>query len=547
MLSRRAALVLAIPVAAILVGYVVYPSVRTFWFGITGGGVDVFFAGWDSLGVRALRNSVSVSLVTVVGAAVVGTAVAWSLWRYAFPMRRLMEAFAALPLALPPLVGVLAFLLLYGETGMLPRGLRDVFGLATVPFALSGLSGVMLVHVYSFYVYVYLFVAASLRNLDGSLLDASADLGASGWTTFRHVVLPTVRPALVGACMLVFMLSMASFTAPLLFAGAEPFLTTQIYDAKVNGELALSATASTVLTAICLLFLVLIESRGGGRLALGARKGAARPASPIRRGGARIVWGVFLTVVLLLVLLPVATVVLISFADMGGWTTQLLPQRYTVDHYVRLFTDPRVATPIGNSLLMAALATIANLVFGVGAALVIAKGRVPGRGVLLALAMLPFAIPGTVIALNLIVVFIEPSPLAAGQVLVGSFWILPLAYFIRNVPLVVRAAVAALDGTDDQLAEASADLGASVWTTFRRIVLPAIWPTVMAGTLLAWVAALGEFVASIMLYVYGNRPISVEILAQLRLYEFGMAAAYAVLLMVLVATSTVVFRRLGAR
>ncbi len=549
MLSRRAAITLALIVAAVLVGYVAWPSARTFWLGLTGGALDVFFGGWGSSGARALVNSVGISLVTVAGAGVLGTALAWALWRYALPARGALAALAALPLALPPLVGVLAFLFLYGESGILPRAVQAGLGLAEVPFALSGRGAVALVHVYSFYVYVYLFAGAALRDLDAGLLEASADLGAGGWTTFRRVVLPALRPALVGASLLVFMLSMASFTGPLLFAGAEPFLTTLVYDAKLNGELALSATASTVLTLICLLFLVLIEARGGG-LTIGATKGAARPAEPVRHGPARWLWGAFVGVTLLFVALPVLTVVLLAFAETGSWTTEIVPARYTVANFTSLFTDSRFFDPILNSVTMAALATAANVVFGVGAALVIVKGRgVPrwARVALGALAVLPFAIPGTVIALNLIVAFNEPTALAAGEVLVGSFWILPLAYFVRNVPLVVRAATAALDGLDDRLTEASADLGASGWTTLRRVVFPAIQPAVLAGTLLTWVAALGEFVASVMLYVFGNRPISVEILAQLRLYEFGRAAAYAVLLMGLVALSTLAFRRLGAR
>ena len=158
---------------------------------------------------------------------------------------------AVIPLALPPLVGVLAFLFLYGESGILPRGLQRLFGLENVPFAFDGLSAVWLVHVYSLYVYFYLFVAAALRGIDRSLLEASAGLGASGWTTFRRVILPLIRPALVSASLLVFMISMASFTAPLLFAGTEPFLTTQIYNYKTNGNLDLSATVSTILTLIC--------------------------------------------------------------------------------------------------------------------------------------------------------------------------------------------------------------------------------------------------------------------------------------------------------
>ncbi len=545
MLTRRTALLLAVPVAAVLLGYVVWPSLGTFALGLDGENLARLFGRGRAAGVRALLNSVGISAGTVVLGGAVGTALAWAFFRYDVPLRKTLQVVAALPLALPPLVGVLAFLFLYGESGILPRGLQALFGLETVPFAFEGRGAVLLVHVYSFYVYFYLFAAAALADLDRSLLDASADLGASGWTTFRRVVLPLLRPALVGAALLVFMLSMASFTAPLLFAGDEPFLTTQIYQFKTNGFLDRAATVSAVLTAICLLFLAGMEARP--RKAPGtASKGAGRLGTPVRSGWARMLAGLLAVGFLLVILLPVATVVLLSFTEAGRWTTQVLPEHYTLANYAALFGQPDVFAPIGHSLWMAALATGANLVFGVAAALVIVKGRIPGRGLLRALALLPFAIPGTVIALNLIVAFDEPTALAGGAVLLGTVWLLPLAYFVRHIPLVVRAAQAALEGYDDRLSEASADLGASAFATFRRVVLPVIAPGVLAGTLLTFVTALGEFVSSILLYVHANRPISVGIFSQLRL-DIGVAAAYSVLLMALVLLSVAVTGRLGAR
>lgn len=545
MLTKRTSLLLAIPVGLILVAYVLYPALETFRLGLSAEGLRAFFSGGNTTGLRALWNSVLISLATVAGSAILGTLLAWILWRYAWPFRAALEALAALPLALPPLVGVLAFLLLYGEIGVFPRLLQEMLALDSVPFRLTGRGGVLFVHVYSFYVYVYLFAFASLRRLDPGLLDASADLGANGLQAFRDVVLPAIRPAVVGASMLVFMLSMASFTAPLLFAGTEPFLTTLIYEAKLNDELALAATSATVLTLICLLFLTTFDKQSG--YGVTSSKGVGRVANPISRGITRFGWGIFLTLILIAVSLPVLCVILMSFADTTGWTTQLLPERFTIGHYLRLFTESRFAAPLVNSLWMAALATVANVIFGIAAGMVIARGSIRGKRILALLSALPFAIPGTVIALNLIVVFIEPSPLVAGRVLVGSLWILPLAYFIRNIPLIVQAATSALRGFDNRLAEASADMGAPGHVTLRRVILPAIWPTIMAGTLLAWVAALGEFVASIMLYIFGNRPVSVEILSQLRLNELGAASAYAVILMCIVAASTMVFRRMGAR
>jgi iron(III) transport system permease protein len=110
---------------------------------------------------------------------------------------------------------------------------------------------------------------------------------------------------------------------------------------------------------------------------------------------------------------------------------------------------------------------------------------------------------------------------------------------------VVRSSLAALESYDDRLTEASADLGAGFLTTFRKVMLPILSGSILAGSLLTFVTALGEFVSSIVLYVYNNRPISVEILSQLRLYEFGSAAAYSVFLMILIGLSTLVVRRLG--
>lgn len=543
MLSRRAAWALGAVVAVVLLGYVVWPNLATFRLGLDGALLADLFGRPRAAGARGLVNSVAVSLGTVAGGGAVGTALAWALWRYDLPLRRTLGAVAALPLALPPLVGVLAFLFLYGESGMLPRGLQAAFGLDAVPFAFGGVGAVLAVHVYVFYVYFYLFVGAALADVDGSLLDASADLGAGPWTTFRRVVLPLLRPALVGAALLVFMLSMASFTAPLLFAEGEPFLTTQIYQYKTNGALDRAAAVSVVLTAICLLFLVGAER--GGRAVGGAVKGVGRRPAPLRSPWARALAGALVGLFLVVVLLPVATVVLLSFVAEGTWTTQVLPDTFTLANYAALATEADVFAPIASSLWMAALATAANVVFGVATALVVVKGRVPGRGVLRALSLLPFAVPGTVIALGLVVAFDEPTALAGGAVLVGTVWLLPLAYFVRHIPLVVRSAQAALEGFDDRLGEASADLGAGPWTTFRRVVLPAIGPGVIAGALLTFVTALGEFVASIMLYVYANRPIAVEVFSQLRVYEFGQAAAYSVLLMALVGAAVVVSRALG--
>jgi len=178
------------------------------------------------------------------------------------------------------------------------------------------------------------------------------------------------------------------------------------------------------------------------------------------------------------------------------------------------------------------------------AAYLIVLRRWRGRRLLDVLVALPWAIPATAIALGLAATFNRNDPAAARILLVGTFWILPLAYFIRNIPLVVTPAAASLRQMDPSLEDAARGLGASWWLTMRRIVLPAARPGLIAGALLGAVTAVGDFVTSIVLYTHANRPISLEILAQLRALAFGTAAAYSVLLIVLVALITFAARAL---
>jgi iron(III) transport system permease protein len=529
--------------AIVLFGFVVYPLARTFAESLSSnGGISFreyrrFFDFDNPSDLEAVLNSVLLSVLSVFFSGIVGTGLAYLISEFDFPSKGVLKRVAVLPIALPPLVGVVAFLFLYGETGIIPRAFAEVLGLQTAPVYLEGFAAILFVHTYSFYVYFYLFASASLARVDPAVVEAAANLGGSRLRTFSKVILPLLSPALVGASLLTFMASMASFSAPFLFAGARRFMTLQIYNAKLNGDMGLAATHSVVLVVISIVFLLFLRNYTRRRKFVLAMKGVSRRTARRTVGLTRGVAGLTAVVALLFILLPVAGILLISFAQEGSWTSQLLPSAYTFENYVKLLADEHVFRPILNSASMASVATIANLVFGVAAAFLLTRRvftpRVTGTGLDVA-ASLPFAVPGTVVALSLIVAFNTPTIFTGGEILVGTFWILPLAYFIRNIPVVVRSTTAGFQQFDQSLEEAALNLGASGWRTFRRVILSSIRPSVISGAFLAFIAALGEFVSSILLYTYDNRPISVEILAQLRLYNFGSAAAYGVLLLVLV-------------
>jgi iron(III) transport system permease protein len=196
---------------------------------------------------------------------------------------------------------------------------------------------------------------------------------------------------------------------------------------------------------------------------------------------------------------------------------------------------------------MTLAATAANVVVCFVAAYLVVLRRFPGRRLLQLLVAVPWAIPATAIAIGLAATFNRNDPLTGRLLLVGTFWILPLAYFIRGVPVVASAVESSLRQMDPAVEDAARGLGASWVLTMRRVVLPAARPGLVAGATLAAVTAIGEFVASVVLYTHANRPISVEILAQLRSLAFGTAAAYSVLLIGLVLVITIVARWIDAR
>jgi iron(III) transport system permease protein len=487
----------------------------------------------NRVNLEAVWNSVYVSILSVLFSGMIGLFLAFVFTQFRFPLRPFFARLAVLPVALPPLVGVIAFLFVFGETGILPRGLQFLFGGDRPLLAAGGITGVILVHVYSFSVYFYLFASAALGNLDGSQLEAAAGLGGRPWRTFLRVVLPELRPALLAASALTFMSSMASFTAPLLFAGGKHFITLEIYASKLNGDLDLAAAQSVLLTGISLIFYLFL-TLGPGRPVTFARKGTAAAGLIAPGPFARRTMVAAAFMILGVELLPVIAIVVLSLAREGSWTTQWVPSAYTIGNYTSFFTDVALLRPILNSLEMALLTLAASMAFGVTAAFLLSRRRTGALGVWANIVLtLPYAVPGTVVAVALILAFNRPL-LAGFPLLVGTFWILPLAYFVREYPVVIRSLAASLEGMDSSLLEAAAGLGAGPVRRFRTVAFPLLLPGMLSGGVLVFIGALGEFVSSILLYTYDSRPVSVEILAQLRLFNIGAASAYSVILMLLI-------------
>ncbi|MEO8635987.1 MAG: iron ABC transporter permease [Gemmatimonadales bacterium] len=480
---------------------------------------------------QALWASLWTSLASVALAALLGVPLAFLFERTEFPGRRLIGALVALPAVLPPLVGVIAFLFLYGETGFVARIVQAVLGLENPPWRLEGAYAILLVHAYSMYVYFYLFTRAGLASLDHAAIEAAQSLGAGRWRTLTRVTLPLLAPSLRGAALLTFMTALASFSAPYLFGGGFRVMTTQIVFTRLNGDYGL-AMAQTVMLSLLALAGLALAREGTRTVARVGGKGIAPAPRLIASRGWRLAATIGGWALGLLLLLPHLTLLLLSFVPVGTWTVETIPPAYTWRNYLTLFAEPERLRPLGNSLWMATLATAAAVGLSLLAGQLVVR-RARGAVLVERLLALPWLVPGTVFAVALATAFSVHAPWAGRFILVGTLWILPLAYLIRNLPIASRAILAGFRGLDPALAEASAGLGAGRWRTFRRVTLPLLRPALAAGATLAFVTALGDFVTSVILYTYDTRPLSLEILSSLRQGDIGVAAAYGVLLMVL--------------
>ncbi len=516
-------------------GYIVYPLVR-----LSG----VAFTGTAPVGTSLLKNiskagynSILLSICTVIGSLVIGTYFAYlfhfrNIWK-----KKWLSTLVLLPIAIPPMVSVMAYLFLLDGNGLL----AGIFG----HFTISGWTAILIVHLYSFYTLPYIFVGNHLKSLDNSMVEASMMLGATRTTTLWKVIIPQLKPALISSAMLVFMASMASFSAPFLFGGNTSFLSTEIYYSKINGNAALSALLSLLLIFISALVFLLFRWFSKNDVAAQSKGTAKR--HDVAGYGKRSPAEHF--VVFLFCALVILPVIALAFISMLPENFQFRDGAYSFsfDNYISIFSDPEFLQPLLNSIYVAVAGVSLTLLLSFGVIFLIKGKKKVWKSWLEGFVSLPYSIPGTVIAIGLILSFNAASPFSFGMVLAGTFWILPVAYTIRNLPVLTQSLKSGLQSVDKSLEEAASMLGSSEVHTWRSILIPLLYGALLEGILLVFINSFGEFVATVLLYTYDTKTIPIEIYAQIRLYNNRKAAAYGILLFGIILLIVFLVRKLKSR
>jgi iron(III) transport system permease protein len=473
--------------------------------------------------------------------------------RYEFFGKQVLGALVLAPMILPPFVGAVGIKQILGTNGALNALLIDTGWMdAAMPcdwLANGRFAGIIVMNALHLYPILYLNIAAALANLDPAMEQAAENLGCAPWKRFFRITLPLAMPGVFAGASIVFIWAFTELGVPLVFDYAR-VAPVQIFDGikGLDKNPIPYALTAILLVVACVVFA--LSKWGVGRLKLGAAPRPQGRASASRCGPwqSAACTGLFLGV-FLIATLPHLGVLLLSVA--GRWYGTIIPDQLTLHHYLEALGNGLVVPSIQNSLLYAGCATGVALAIGLAVAWVVVRSDLRWRGVLDAMVMAPLAVPGLVMAFGYLALSQEGKVF---HFLVGAggspFLLLVIAYAIRRLPYIVRAAVAGLQQSNPALEEAARSLGATPARVLRRIALPLIGANLAAGSILAFAFAMLEVSDSLILAQQTQHyPITKAIYTLLSTLGNGteLAAALGVWAMLFLTTSIVAATVLGGK
>ena len=375
----------------------------------------------------------------------------------------------------------------------------------------TGFTGVLVVHKFAMTTSHILFVKTAFKDIDYSTIEAARSLGCSSIQTFFKVALPVVKPAMFSASILLILSALNSFAAPSMLGGKSFYMINSMI-LTLNGlrSYDLSALLSLILAVTCIVLLLIMNWLEKRSAYLSVSKVSTRlRKTKIRNPVVNVLVHAASYILSLLYLLPIGVIVLYSFGDSKSISTASFPRSFSLDNYIRVFSTGTTIKPFLNSVKLSLIAVAIVLFISVASSLAIKKH--PGKLTkLLELTLLiPWMLPATMLAVGMITAFSTPNLLTFGKVLLGGFWLLPIAYTVCKIPSSMRLVRASLYAINDSHEQAAHSLGAGALYTFRRVVLPAIIPTVASVGAITFNSLLSEYTVSALLYNVSNVPLGI--------------------------------------
>ena len=463
----------------------------------------------DPLTYQLLLNSFIFAAGSSLLSILLAATLAWIAVRTNAPFRKLFELTAIVPNIFPPVMLAVAWtVLLSPRTGLINRILMQVFNLDVAPLNIYSLEGMIFVEGLITTPLAFLIISASLYSMDPSLEESARVAGSSNFQVAMRITFPIVRPALLAAVTLNFVRAIESFDTPAIIAlpARIEVFTTKIYREAIGAFPPNQNLAATY--AVSLLFITMVFVYFYRRLTFRSERyvtvtGRGYRPTIIDLGKWRYLASAIAGLILLLIVIfPFLVLIYVSFVTYvhvpGEKTWELL----TLDNYRSNFTDTRTYRALQNSLVLAVGGATLCMLLAAVTAWVTTKTKAAGRGIIEALTFIPWAFPGTALAIGLVWTYVYvPLPIY------GTLWILLIAYITRFFPYGLRTMTSTVVQIHDDMQDASMVCGAGFAATFRRVLLPLLRPGFIAGWIILSTIYLREFSTSVFLYSPGSEPL----------------------------------------
>ena len=481
-----------------------------------------------------LLNSFKVSIAATVASVVVGVVLGYFMSVFKIRGAKLLRMCIVMATMSAPFVGAYAWIMLLGRNGVITNSLSRLFGI-TMP-DIYGFNGILLVFVTQLFPLVFLYVQGAMSKMDASLLEASENLGCTGFKRFFKVVLPLISPTVLAGALLVFVRAMSDFGTPMLIGEGYRTFTVILYNEFVGEVSQNKGFASAIaIIAILITMVVYFSQNIVAKKQAFSMNALHRIEKKKLHGFSNFIVHFITYVVVGISILPQLYVVYTSFQKTSG---QIYVDGYSLQSYQDMFS--RLGRSIQNTIVIPAVSLLIVVFLAVLIAYVAVRRRNVLSGAVDVISMIPYVIPGTVIGIAMISAF-NREPL----VLTGSMLIMVVALVVRRLPYTIRSSVAILQQIPLYVEEAALSLGSSKPKAFFPVTLPMMSSGVLSGAILSWVTLISELSTAILLYTGKTQTLTVAIYTQIVRGNYGIASAMATVLTVMTLLSLVIFNKIS--
>lgn len=481
-----------------------------------------------------LLNSFKVSIAATIASVVVGVVLGYFMSVFKIRGAKLLRMCIVMATMSAPFVGAYAWIMLLGRNGVITNFLSGLFGI-TMP-DIYGFNGIMLVFVTQLFPLVFLYVQGAMSKMDASLMEASENLGCTGFKRFFTVVLPLISPTVLAGALLVFVRAMSDFGTPMLIGEGYRTFTVILYNEFVGEVSQNKGFASAIaIIAILITMVVYFSQNFVAKKQAFSMNALHRIEKKQLHGFSNFIVHFITYVVVGISILPQLYVVYTSFLKTSG---QIYVAGYSLQSYQDMFS--RLGRSIQNTIVIPAVSLLIVVFLAVLIAYVAVRRRNVLSGAVDVISMIPYVIPGTVIGIAMISAF-NREPL----VLTGGMLIMVVALVVRRLPYTIRSSVAILQQIPLYVEEAALSLGSSKPKAFFTVTLPMMSSGVLSGAILSWVTLISELSTAILLYTGKTQTLTVAIYTQIVRGNYGIASAMATVLTVMTLLSLLVFNKIS--